>query len=146
MALGNTPRKEQIFYVEASKSYAFGMQFNSSAGEPVDLTASVLRVSAVGADGAEVIYEVAEISDPLTGYAQFNLQAADLAIDPASYRYDITLLDSGKYSTPILKGSFEVGANADAYVDNIYIETIPVDVIDVTLDNGAVINTTVRSA
>lgn len=146
MALGNTPRKEQIFYVEASKSYAFGVQFNTTEGAPVDLTGALLRISALGADGAEMLYETADIVTPLSGYAQFNLQATDLSLDPASYRYDITLVTVDKYSIPILKGSIEVGMNVDVYVDNIYIAAVPVDMITVTMDDLVVIDTTAGRA
>lgn len=140
MILGNTPRKEVSFFVEASKSFAVGLQFKTVDGAPIDLTGAEVRLVAtepVNLGGVEVMNKLAESTDPLTGFTQFNLQAEDLALDPSNYPYDATLV-SQNYSLPILKGFFEVGANTDSDISNIYASVIAPSTITVILDQGQV--------
>lgn len=123
MALGNTPRQEIVISVEASKSYALGMYFKMNDGSPVDLTGCVLRFVATEPPqrgNTEVISLVAEIDEPLAGLTLFKFQARDLAIEPGSYAYDVTLVPPSGYSTPIIKGYLEVGPNTDTDDSNVY--------------------------
>lgn len=140
MVLGNTPRTETNFLIEANKSYAFAVQFKDPAGVAINLTGSTVRLVATGPDGIEAILETAVVTTPSTGYAQFNLQADDLALEPGVYAHDVTLLTSSGYSIPVIKGSIEVGSNVDLDITNVYTTVVTPDVITVTLDQGQVIN------
>jgi hypothetical protein len=123
MALGNTPRTETIISVEANKSFVFGMYFKSADDTPIDLTNAELRF--VAADigrhaGTEVLTKVAVPMLDNPAMLQFEFQAEDLALDFGTYAYDVTLIPESGYSTPILKGQLEVGANTDIDISNVY--------------------------
>ena len=129
MVLGNTPRRETNLAVEASKSYVLGLYFvQQSANEseepfPLDLTGCEVRF--VMADppqrGAPRFCRcMAVLDQPENGLAQLKFQAADLTLEPGPYAYDVTLYPPSGYSTPILKGYVEIGANTDLYDDNVY--------------------------
>jgi hypothetical protein len=127
VALGNTPRRETNIAVEASKSYVLGMYFiqraNEDTPEPVDLTDCELRFVATDPPqrgSTEVLSLIAVMDQPETGLAQFKFQAADLTLEPGQYAYDVTLLPPSGYSTPILKGYLEIGANTDLEDTNVY--------------------------
>ena len=124
MALGNTPRKATHFQVEACKSYAFGIQFNESDTAPFDLTGCEVRLTMAEPahlGGSQVMAKLADITDdPSLGFCKFELQAADLDLTADTYIYDVTLKSAEQYTTPILKGEFEVGANTDYDTNNIY--------------------------
>ena len=147
MALGNTPRLETNFAVEANRSYAFGVWFKSADETPIDLTDSVLRFVATENayhTGAEVISKVAVPMLDQPDMQQFEFQAEDLALDAGSYAYDITLIPPSGYSIPILKGQLEVGANSDLDTDNVFtdistgtdviIQLYGTDVVEVTVE------------
>lgn len=141
MALGNTPRRLTMFFVEASKSYAFGVRFQDPAGAPVDLTEMVVRLvlmQPAHLGGSEALTVMAEIDDPTSGVTLFSLQAEDLALDVGSYAYDATLVTADGYSIPFLKGSFEVGPNTDVDTANIYDYRSYGSEITVILDHGVV--------
>lgn len=143
MALGNSPRRETSFTVEASKSYAFGMQFKTVDGLPVDLTSCIVRLVITEppyAGGTEVVNTLAVSVDPTTGFTWFNLQAEDLALEPGSYPYDITLVPESGYSTPIIKGYFEIGSNTDQDASNVYETLNTASDITVTFEQGDVIS------
>jgi hypothetical protein len=147
VALGNTPRRETIFSVETSKSYAFGVRFKTLEDTPVDLTGCDVRlvISEPGYfGGAEVLSLLATSADFRTGFVQFNLQAQDLALEPASYPFDITLIPTSDYSTPILKGLFEVGPNTDLDTSNVYSGVNVGSDITVTLEHGDIIDITIE--
>lgn len=123
MAFGNTPRRETNIAVEANKSFAFGIFFKAQDGTPVDLTDSTLRFVAAELGhrgGSEVLSVVASPMDENTAMQQFEFQAEDLALPPGSYPYDVTLIPSSGYSTPILKGTLEIGSNTDVDTSNVY--------------------------
>ena len=147
MALGNTPRQETNIAVEANKSYAFGVWFKAADKTPVDLTGSELRFVATESayhSGAEVISLVAIPMLDQPDMQQFEFQAEDLALDPGSYTYDITLVPPSGYSIPILKGQMEIGPNSDQDVSNtfsdistgtdIIVELSGKDVVEVTVE------------
>ena len=139
MALGNTPRRETIISVEASKSYALGMRFVDEDGEPIDLTDCVLRFVATDPPqrgSTEVLNVLATIDLPLTGQALFKFQASDLTLEATSYAYDVTLLPPSGYSTPILKGYLEIGTNTDLDDTNVYEDLNVTTDITVTLGVG----------
>ena len=121
MALGNTPRRETNIAVEANKSYAFGLRFSKTDGSVIDLTGAVVRmvIAEPGyAGGTEVLSIEATHSIDSVGIVQFNLQAEDLALTPGSYMYDVTLYPASGYSTPILKGTIDIGQNTDFDTSN----------------------------
>jgi hypothetical protein len=129
VALGNTPRRETNLAVEASKSYVLGLYFvQQSANEsdepfPLDLTGCEVRfvmAEPPQRGSTEVLTMLAVLEQPETGLAQLRFQAADLTLEPGSYAYDVTLIPPSGYSTPILKGYVEVGANTDIYDENVY--------------------------
>ena len=148
MVLGNTPRRETNIAVEASKSYVLGLYFvQQSANEsdepfPLDLTGCEVRF--VMADppqrgAAEVLSMLAVIDQPETGLAQLKFQAADLSIEPGAYAYDVTLVPTSGYSTPILKGYVEVGANTDLYDENVYTDlNVTTDITVMVADHDSV--------
>lgn len=147
MALGNTPRRETNISVEASKSYAFGLYFKTPDGLPVDMSGSELRLVAAEpphVGGIEVLSKVAVSDAPETGFVQFNLQAEDLALDPNSYAYDVTLLPPTGYSTPILKGYIEVGPNTDVESDNVYTGVYVGSDLTVYMEHGDVVQITIE--
>lgn len=147
MVLGNTPRRETNFYVEASKSYSFGMHFQTPDQQPVDLTDCVLRLVAAQTQqvgGSEVLSKVAVSADPRTGFTQFNLQAEDLALEPGSYPYDVTIIPESGYSTPIIKGYIEVGPNTDTDTSNVYPDINSTSEITATLEPFDVVEITIE--
>lgn len=117
MALGNTPTNETTITVEASKSYALRMSFVTADGKPIDLTACKVRL--VVGDTYTQLLEY-EVDGSPSGVIKFMFQAADLTVDPGAYPYDVTVIAPTGYSTPILKGHLEVGANVDPYDANVY--------------------------
>lgn len=122
MALGNTPRRETNFAVEASKSFTFSIHFKTADNSTVDLEGAQIRFVAAELahrGGTEVLEKTATIIEN-TSIAQFDFQAEDLSIVPGSYAYDVTLIPETGYSTPILKGVFEIGPNTDEYVQNVF--------------------------
>lgn len=137
MALGNTPRRETNIAVEASKSYVLGLYFVMVDGSPVDLTDCVLRLVATDPPqrgSTEILSLSAVIEQPLTGLAQFKFQASDLSLEPGSYSYDVTLIPLSGYSTPILKGYIEIGANTDLDDSNVYTDLNITGDITVTME------------
>ncbi len=147
MALGNTPRLETNFAVEANRSYAFGVWIKSADETPVDLTGSELRfVATEGAyhTGLEVLTKVASPMLDNLAMQQFEFQARELALTPGTYSYDVTLVPPSGYSVPLLKGQMEVGSNSDSIVTNTYtdvstgtdviIQLYGTDVVEVTVE------------
>ena len=141
MALGNTPRRETNISVEASKSYVLGLLFlqrsNQDRAEALDLTGATVRLVATDPPqrgSTEVINLEAVIDMPTTGMAQFRFQASDLSIEPGSYAYDVTMVSKNGYSTPLLKGYIEVGANTDLDDSNVYGDVNVTTDITVILD------------
>lgn len=147
MALGNTPRRETVIAVEANKSYAFGLNFKTPDGLPVDLTACEVRLVAAEAPhvgGTEVMSLVATSQEPTTGFTQFNMQAEDLALEPGSYPYDVTLYPQTGYSTPIVKGYIEIGTNTDLDTSNIYSGVEVGSDITVFMEHGDLLEITIE--
>lgn len=147
MILGNTPTKEVSFAVEANKSFAFGMTFQTLDELPANLTGCTIRLVAVEPahlGGTEVLNKTAVVTTPANGYAQFNLQATDLALDPNSYAYDVTLVWLYGYSLPIIKGFLEVGSNNDFDTSNVYTTVTVGSDVTVTLDRGDVVKVVVE--
>lgn len=147
MTLGNTPRTEVNFALEASKSFSFGITFTNLDGSPFDLGTAILRLVAVEPShlgGSEALNNEALFTDSSNGFAQFNFQAEDLALEPGSYGYDVTYVPLDGYSIPILKGSIELGPNTDLDTSNVYLTTHYVSDVTVVLDHGDVIKVTVE--
>lgn len=121
--IGNTPRQETNIQVEANKSFVFGIQFKKANGDPLDLTGTTVRLVAAlptYKGGTEVLtLDAVHITDT-QGLVQFQFQAADLALEAASYAYDVTLLTVPGYSVPIIKGFIEVGKNTDQDISNVF--------------------------
>lgn len=148
MRLGNTVHRETHISVDANKSYAFGVRVLSADETPLDLSSVVLRFVATTSPsrtGTEVLTLTASPVDGVLDVQLFEFQASDLALDPRTYYYDVTMVSLYGYSTPLLKGELEVGPNADDDISNVY-TTIsnPGPDVTVTLDERAVVNVTVE--
>lgn len=142
MALGNTPRRETNIALEASKSYVLGLQFRDASDKPIDLDDSIVRI--VVAEGSraghlEVLSKEATYVGGSLGLVQFRFQAQDLALDPGSYPYDVTLVAASGFSTPVLKGYFEIGPNADADDSNQFEHIFTGSDISVIVEQGDLI-------
>ena len=147
MSLGNTPNRETSISVEASKSYAFGLRFVDVEDQPISVEGSVIRFVAtepVYQGSNEVIIKEASHVLDTAGFVQFEFQAEELALDPGSYNYDITLIPPTGYSTPLLKGSLNVGSNTDTDVSNVYSDVTVGSDVTVTLSAGDVIQLTLE--
>lgn len=147
MALGNTPRTETNIFVEASKSYAFGIWFKAADGTTVDVSECTLRFVATNnafRTGIEILnIEAVPVLDN-SAMMQFEFQAEDLALDSGSYAYDVTLIPESGYSIPILKGQLEVTANADQAIDNSYTTIGAGTDLIVTLASSKVVEVTIE--
>jgi microcystin-dependent protein len=145
--LGNTPSSQNDFYLEQAKSFAFTMRFYlkelvNDARVPYPLTDAVVRLAVdqpARLGGASVLQAFAEDLDPENGSVQFRLQAAELDLEVGEYPYDITLLSSNGYTTPVMKGLIHIGSNADDDTTNIYSFTNAGINLGVEIHNGATI-------
>ena len=142
--LGNTPLRQTNFHLDRGKSYAFTVSFVDKFQEPLDMTASVLRLvveepkhwGGANAFPPKTAFE----EDPVNGILRFQLQASDLLLEPAEYPYDVTLVPDMGYSSPILKGFFIIGGNTDDDVSNKYTGVDLSNGLVVTMDQGNAIN------
>lgn len=134
MRLGNTPRQETPFFVDANKSFAFGILFEKADGTPYNLMGMGARLVIADSSGSEVVNVVNDAVDLDNGHIQFNLQAEDLALDPGTYPYDITLTPLEGYTVPLLTGSFEVEANVDLDTSNTYTQVMIAPSIIIVMD------------
>lgn len=147
MALGNTPRVETNFYVEPNKSYAFGISFQDIDHDPIDLDGAIIRMVIANdayRGGGEILEKTALLIVPDQGLCQFQFQAAELDLQDGQYVYDITFTATSGYSTPILKGYFEVGTNVDYNSSNTYVDVNTGSEITVVMDNIDVVQITVE--
>jgi hypothetical protein len=147
VALGNTPRKEVNFAVEANRSYAFGILFKDPKGEYLDLKGNQIRLVLADSQrqgSAELVVLDAVHVGKTHGLVQFRFQADDLALEPGSYPYDVTLLPTSGYSAPVLKGYFEVGANVDEDTSNTYTNVNTGSDITVTMNDTDLIELTIE--
>jgi hypothetical protein len=147
VALGNTPTRETNFAVEASKSYAFGISFRDKDDDPVSLEGAEVRMVIARETyhgGGVVLEKKAVLIVPLEGLCQFQFQAEELAITPGQYVYDITFVSSSNFSTPILKGYFEVGYNVDYDSSNVYGDVNSGSDITAVVSNGDLIELTIE--
>lgn len=145
--LGNTPSRETLISVERAKSFALGMMFKSADGHAVDLTGSIIRMTAteLGQWGGRIVLErTAEHISELGGYVQFKFQAEDMDLRPGQYPYDITLVTPQNYSIAIIKGYLEIGSNTDSDVSNVYTDVHTGADITVTLGNQNAVEITVE--
>ena len=118
MALGNTPTRETTISVEASKSFVLGVLFEYVDGTAVDVSGDTLRFVAVNSTFTEVLTVEADPDIDNPAMQQFSFQADDLTLTPGTYLYDVTRIEADGFSTPILKGTLEIGANADSFDTN----------------------------
>lgn len=147
MILGNTPSSQNDFYLEQKKSFAFTMRFYlkelvNDARVPYPLTDAVVRLAVdqpARLGGASVIQAFAEDLDPENGSVQFRLQASDLDLEVGDYPYDITLLSGNGYTSPVMKGVFHIGSNADDDASNIYSFSSSGLDLGVEIHNGATV-------
>lgn len=145
MALGNTVRRETNISLEASKSFAFGIRFVDGAGVALDVSDAVVRLVSTQPTymGEAEVFSV-EAEHIGTGLVRFSLQAEDLALDPGSYPYDVTLVPATGYSVPILKGAFEIGSNTDTDTTNFYSDVQVGSDVTVELGNGGLVEVTIE--
>lgn len=146
--IGNTPRRETNIYVEANKSFAFGIHFiNAVSGGDLDLTGTTVRLTASQQPhkgGTEVLnVEAAHIAD-VQGLVQFQFQASDLALDSGQYAYDVTMVTTQGYSVPIIKGYIEVGSNTDQDVSNTFTDIHADSEITAAIGDSNVVEITVE--
>lgn len=137
MSLGNTPRKEINFFVEANRSFAFAVAFIKPDGTLYGLTSQSARLVI-----SDVVNTLASIIDQTHSWMQFNLQAQDLVLEPGVYPYDLTLTPLSGYTVPLFKGTFEVGSNVDLDTSNVYTGLVVEPTITITMDGLAVVNVT----
>lgn len=153
MALGNTPSRHHGFQLERFKSFAFLMKFHlkevvDGIHVPYPLTGATVRLVVREPDymGGAVLLEItAETVDLDAGVVRFALQAADLSMAPGEYPYDITLLTSLEYSTPVMKGVFTIGSNTDDNDTNVYDFTNPGTEISVEIHNGSTVEVLIKN-
>lgn len=152
MKLGNTPDSRNDFFLEQGKSFAFTLRFYLDTEEdaPYDLIGATVRLVVSPPpytdDVAPVLTSVALPIDLDDARVQFQLQAHELDFDPGQYPYDVTLVSANGYSTPVLKGFFNVGWNADDDTSNNYFAALPPEVIDVGIRNGATVRVRIKTA
>lgn len=147
MAIGNTPRRETNFQLDASKSYAFSIRFLDMTGATLDLTGATVRLVAArpaNQGGSEILDLEAVDANKAEGWVQFQFQAEDLALAVGAYPYDVTLIPVSGYSTPIIKGYLEIGANTDVDTSNTYEFVPPVSEVTAVLNGGDLINVTIE--
>lgn len=108
--LANTPREASVLELEQRKSFAVSIAFEEPNGAPIDLTNAVVVFTA--ALPAGTLERTATIAMPAAGVAVVSLQAADLAVEPGSYPFAVTLRVSG-YSLVVVKGELRVLANPE---------------------------------
>lgn len=108
--LANTPREASVLELEQRKSFAVSVAFEEPNGAPIDLTNAVVVFTA--ALPAGTLERTATIAMPAAGVAVVALQAADLAVDPGTYPFAVTLRVSG-YSLVVVKGELRVLANPE---------------------------------
>jgi len=147
VALGNTPRRETNIALEASKSYALGVRFRHEDGSVVDLTNAVVRMviaEQAHRGGVEVLDLDATPVNEAFGLLQFRLQAQDLALEPGTYPFDVTLIPESGYSTPIIKGNFEINSNTDLDASNVYTEVTPESDVTVIMAASDVLDVTIE--
>lgn len=139
MGLGNAPRRTTVVALEAGKSFAFELEFVHDTGLAYDLTGCTLRLVLAQPQhkgGAVLLTENAVVLAPLLGEAQFELQAADLALAEGEYPFAITLVTADGYSVPVDKGIFDIRANVDATTTNVYTGVDVSQGLKVTLGTG----------
>lgn len=142
--LGNSPRAETVFTLEAAKSYAFGLRFlMSKSGNPVNLVDAQVKLVALAprrAGGGQVINLDADMIEPELGLTQFNLQASDLDLDAGEYPFSIVMLSSIGYTTVVVKGILDIHANvAEGWVDESYPNVNPGTNLAAYLESGDVV-------
>jgi len=119
--LTNSPEEVTILRLKARKSFALGIFIADDNDHALDITGATLRLVVrkpqipytVVDDSANLIVSaVATLTDPLAGYATFNLQAAELEDPPGEYAFSITLVHEG-YSSVIVEGPLELEQNTE---------------------------------
>lgn len=114
--LSNSPEESLVLRLEARKSFTFGVRFRDANGKPVDITGADIRFTAarVHADNeiATVFWVQAVLTESALGLARVDIQAADLALDPGSYPFALTVVNGG-YSSVVAKGLVELQANVE---------------------------------
>lgn len=148
-ALGNTPRSQTVLRLEARKSFAFGLQFKLKSDEtPIDLTGATVRLVLAKQPyaGGDVLFtKTATLLDAELGLAQFELQALDLDLAEGEYPFAVTLVSALGYSTPIMKGVFDVAENADPSTAGTYAGVNPTTNLAAYLEGGDLVSVEVAS-
>lgn len=123
--LKNTPKQLTQFRLEARKSFALSLWFQTKAAAPfnrVDLTGCTVRfvmAKRVYKGGGWVIDKTCTVDGPI-GLARLTLQAADLDLVADTYDYAVTLLTAEGYSVLVMKGEVELLPNADIVTTGTY--------------------------
>ena len=120
--IGNTPRSETVFSLEARKSFALGLHFidRSNNDEPVNLDGSVVRFvmsqQAHRSPGGVLIETEAIEVDYSLGLVQIEIQPDELDLPPGEYPFAISILTDLDYDTLLVKGYIDLQPNADPTV------------------------------
>lgn len=110
-----SPQEHSLLVFEARKSASFGVFFTDANDAPLDVSTATVTLAfapqtrAVGS--APVLTVVAE-PRPDLGWKRFNIQASQLALNPGSYDFTMTVVLEG-YSFVPMKGTLELVENTD---------------------------------
>lgn len=116
----NTPNQDTTLILAARKSFALGVYVQDYNENPLDISASLLRIvmrkkvlSTTVDDSDNLITNaIAANTAPLMGFAQFFLQASDLDHPADEYMYTVTLIEQG-YSVVLFDGTIVLEENAE---------------------------------
>jgi hypothetical protein len=135
--ISNVPKDNLVITASARKSFALGYWIKDKNGSPVDLadcnlTLTIGKIDAWGVVTA--LYSgMAVIDNPVTGYAQFQLQASELDFKPNEYRYTVTLRSFG-FSAVISRGEWQLEQNMEFdSVNHDFTSAIPPQTVAVLL-------------
>lgn len=155
-SLTNTPfRNSTLLALEARKSFSLTLMLHEPDEAPVDLTGCSIEfvmksredMLAGSNDDANLIENsTAEIDDPTTGYARFDIQASDLDHDYGEYPFAIVLLMPAGYSVVLVKGTVDLLPNTEfAAIDGVYVDSGASAGLEVTLRDTSVVDIQVGS-
>lgn len=120
--IGNTPGRTTVIQLEARKSFSLGLWFMDQGGRPADLTGSSVRMVAKASpidvtdtDDSDnlIVNSTATIVDAAQGYCTFDLQAAELDLEPTEYPFAIVLTTPTGYTSTVMKGVIDIQQNPD---------------------------------
>lgn len=128
-SLTNSPNGFVPMRLEKAKSFSFEMSFVVEGGAAADLTGCEINLTVkqpAHLGGATVITEAALVDIIASGYARFDLQAADTNLAAGSYPYAVTLKTAENYVATVFKGELEILDNVEsAWAGEVYGGVLP---------------------